>query len=463
MSEEVNKAFGLPEGIDPNHEYVYRSGCWDIYDFWYVDKFGNYWLYTNAPDDHKDFVPEAGEAILVADQPMPHTAPQFYTPDGRKLHIAVPEGANLIPNEAYNPEDPQNIWIAMYTMEDKGETRFVYLDADVRENLDLWMQYQLRITDAMLVRFRIYANKLFNSAHPKDRVFGAMMMLLDQGVYDAHDLIDAKVEDLEFIDSTVKLLSKKLVCDPFLLDFFSSITVDRDPSEPLFVIDTHMGREAIGRRHIYSFLKALRINSGFFVYWHASHLYSRIVHRMAANGVEETDVEEMALNELQRALNTLDDPEPLVDLRLRQTLRRNYVAATEEDSGPQALADLQNQQEEGDGEEEAPEEMGKSLSHVTTDDFGVFTIFSDLIAKRPDELAFSVWLHGTPLHDVSEEEMEDIEAQIQQPEEEPDPTAEETASEAPEEEPEESEEGAVEQPDAAGAGGAPAEGDIGDA
>lgn len=398
LSEDnVDKSFGLPEGIDPTHKYVYRSGSHGIYDYWYKDRFLNYWQYTNAPESHPDYDMLSGNAILVADQVMPNLAPQFYTEEGRKLHAAMPLTAELQRNEAYDPLNPASIWYGAYEAED-GSWRFMYLDSDIRENLDLWVQYNLRTTDGGLVRYRKYAAKLLQSPHPKDKVIALILLLVDQGMFDMYELITATVGDVEYLDSTIVFMGKKLVLDVVLLDLFTSLTVARDAAEPLFMIGTRMGQQPLGPRHMQSIFKALRVSPAYLLFWHVSNLYSRIVHRMAAAGVDIKDYHSMALIEIANVLGTPDDISHYVDLQLQRVLKQNY----REEDEPMAL-------EEPPEEEEVPEEeMDKSLTKVAPDSFGVLTIWADLVVKRPDELEFSQWLHSMPLHEVSEAELEDL-------------------------------------------------------
>lgn len=424
-SENLNKSFGLPEGVDPTHHYVYRSGEHGIYEFWYKDRFNNYWQYTNAPEDHADYDPLSGEAMIVPDQPMPHNAPQFFTDENRKLHAAVPQEAELLKNEAYDALNPRSIWYAMYESR-SGESRFLYYDTDVRENLDLWVQYQLRLVDAGLVTYRKYANQLFQSPHPKDRILGVILMLVDQGMFEGYELTQAKVEDVEYIDMTIKLLGKKIVCDPMLFDFFTTLTANRNPSEPLFLVDTNMGRRPIGVRHLYAIFKGLRISPHFLLYWHATHLFSRIAHRLAASGVPPEEYEDLAFSELARAFGTVEDISHMVDVQLLRTIRRNYAPGEEEG--------VDEEPPPAEGEEE---EVSKAFTKVTQDDYGATVVYSDLVAKRPDEFEFSQWLHAMPLHDISDEEIDEISEQLAQEQEE---------AQQAEETPEEGDEGAVMEP-----------------
>lgn len=394
--DNVQKAFGLPEGVDPDHEYVYRSGEHGIYEFWYKDRMGNYWQYTNAPKDSPDYDPYSGEAMLVADQPMPHTAPQFYSEQGRKLHIAVPPEVEKTVNETYDPLNPRSVWYALYQKE--GDVRYVYFDADIKENLDLWVQYQLRVTDAHLVPYRKYAAQLFESPHHKDQTIGLILMLADQCCFEAWELVNARVSDVEYVDNVVILLGRKIVCDPAILDYFSLATTGRDPEEPLFVLRTVHGVNSIGPRHIYSVFKALRVSPHFLLYWHATHQFSRIMTRLSMQAVPPNEIEERAMSELGRALNLAEDPVFLVDFKTKELLLENYksIANTEEEEVEDEVAA---------SPETDSEEVSKALVRTSSDDLGVSTLWSDLTSRRPDEQEFSTWLHSAPLHDTTPEEV----------------------------------------------------------
>lgn len=377
-SSDITKGFGLPETIDPNHEYIYRSGEYGLYSYWYKDGFGNYWLYTNAPEGHPDFDEHAGEAMVDPNQPLPHSSPEYFTSDGFKRNQAVPVSAEPKENPDYNPMDSRNIWSEVYQSGD-GSMRYVYLDTDVRESLDLWVQHQLRVVDSVVGKFRKYAGSLFESNHPKDKVFGAVMMLVDQGCYEVEELIGATVADIQFIDQTVLLLGRKFVCDIQLYDFLTSLVGSRDPSEPLFMLNTIYGKNHIGFHHIHSLFESVRVSPKFLLSWHASHMYSRIVHRLSTQQVPPEQMEEVALDELQAALNAEEDVSWLVDQKVKTALSDAYEQS-----------------------------VIKSLSRVQVDDYGVFVVLSDLTVKKPDELQFSVWLHSTPMHDATPEEEEAV-------------------------------------------------------
>lgn len=373
----------MPDLIDPNHTYVFNTGSYGVKDYWYVDLSGNYWRYTNAPEDHPDYDPHAGVPLLARNQPMPSTAPSFFTPEGRKRHVAVPPGIQPDQNPQYNPLDPKNVWYEVFVSDD--QTRYVYLDADVRENLDLWVQYQLRVTDASLSRLRTFAYQLFQKQHPKDRLVSGIIMLMDQGLYEMEELLNATVGDVEFIDETVKLLGRKFLCDHSFLDFMTSLVGDRDKEAPLFQLDTVHGKNKIGLNHMHSIFHNLGISPSYLLVWHASHTFSRIVNRLAFEKIPPDEIEGKAFSELQRIFVTRQDVQFLVDYKVRKTLLENYKNV-----------------------------VGKALnlSRLSTDEFGTLMIFSDLAGRQDDEMEFSEWLHAEPMHDITPAEEAAVEAMV---------------------------------------------------
>lgn len=417
LNEAVSKGM-MPDLIDPNHTYVFKTGEYGIYDYWYIDQQGNYWKYTNAPEEHKDFDPHAGVPLLVRSQPMPSTAPGFFTPEGRKRHVAVPQ--EIVPerNPEYNPLLPENIWYEVY--QSQGQTRYVYLDSDVRENLDLWVQYQLRVTDASLSRLRQFAVDRFSQNHPKDRILGVIIMLMDQGLYELDDLVEATVADIEFVDQNVKLLGRKFLCDPDLLDFLTSLVGDRDKSAPLFQIDTVHGTNAFGKNHLYSIFHYLKVSPTYLLAWHASHMFSRIMSRLAFEEVPNDEVEGRAFSELQRIFVTKQDVRYLVDYKVRHTTVDNYKKKEPEEGA--------EEEEPEEGAEEPEVEKSLNLMRDTTDSYGTLLVLSDLTGRKPDEVEFSEWLHSEPMHLVTPVDELAVQKLLEEAEE-----AEEDTPAAPEE------------------------------
>lgn len=391
---DLNKAFGLPEQIDPNHKYIYRSGSNGIYAYWWKDVAGNYWKYTNAPEDHIDHDPLAGNPLIDPEQPTPSEAPAFFTEEGYKRNVAVPQDVQVERNPSYNPQDPANVWLEKYT-DQNGVTRYVYRDTDVRENLDLWVQQQLRIADAALLPFRGYAVNLFNSSSDKDKVIAAILMLVDQAHYDPTELINATVGDLEFTDVTAKLLGRKFLCDVPFLDYLSTLKSGKDPASPLFEITTRAGKNPVGTRHLYSLFYALKVPPEQLIYLHANQIFSRIVHRMLSEDVPVDQVTELAMQELSRVFTSSGNVQYLVDPKVKKTLISNY--ANQKAQRP----DLQ-----------AETGVEKSLNVAPSDDFGVAFVYSSLSNRRPDELEFSTWLHAEPLHQISDAEESQLQEQL---------------------------------------------------
>ena len=379
--EPVEKAVGMPESIDAGHKYTYRSGVYGIFTYWYKDMAGNYWKYTNAPEGHAEHDQHAGEAMLDIDQPLPHLNGEFFTEEGKKRHMAIPQGMEPDTNPSYSPKDPRNTWYELYRSED-GEARYVYLDADIKENLDLWVQQQLRVVDVGILNYRQQANVLFNGQHPKDKITGAILMLVDQGLYEPEELADASVGDIEFIDQTITFLGRQFVCDIAFFDFMTSLVGDRAKGDPLFEIDTVHGINSIGYNYLYAVFQSLSVSPKFLLYWHASHMFSRILNRHSLQQTPADKVEKLAFKELANALTAAEDVRYLVDVKLRDVLLDNY--------------------------EESIEEVEKSLKRKKDKGYGVMTVFSDLTSRRGDELQFSDWLHAEPLHDLTPEEQEAV-------------------------------------------------------
>lgn len=364
----------LPDLVDPEHSYVFKSGEFGLFDYWYIDNAHNYWKYSNAPEGTPDHNPDLGMPVMSKDQPMPAENPQFFTFEGKKRSQAVPPDLLADRNDDYNPIDPKNIWFEMYDRE--GEVRYIYLDSDVRENIDLWVQYQLRITDANIPTLRTFALEKFSSFQPKDKVVGAIIMLMDQGLYELDELLNAAVSDLEFIDNTVKLLGRKFITDPEFMDFLSSLVGPRDPSSPLFVVSSIQGEGKLGTKHLASIFKFLKVSPAYLLSWHASHIYSRAINRRAFEDALPDEVDGLALSEVKRAFGTQKDMQYLIDSKLRSVLLEAYR----------------------DG-------VAKSIvPRVDSDEYSTLTVFSDLQGRREEEIEFSTWLHAQPMHDITPEE-----------------------------------------------------------
>lgn len=376
-AEQIKKAFGMPS-TDSTHQYIFKSGEYgSMFQYWYRDQLGNYYRYTNAPEDHPDYDPLVGLPLMDPEQPVAEKNPEFFSPEGYKLSQATPQGTNPQRNPAYNQNDPRNLWFEV--MSGGQKPTYIYLDADVKENLDLYVQNQIRVVDAALPRLRKFATELFAGTHVKDRVTGAILMLVDQGFFEVEELTTATVGDLQFIDQVVMLLGRKFVCDLAFFDFLTSLVAQRAPTEPLFQMDTVHGTKPVGNNYLYSVFASLRCSPKFLLGWNASHLFSRIMNRLSFQQVPAEQVEVQAFDELARTLSTRDDVRHLVDYKVRVALMRNYQGG-----------------------------VMKGIQHLSSDDFGVAILRSDLTSLRPDEKEFSDWLHFEPMHDTSPAEEQQV-------------------------------------------------------
>lgn len=374
-SSDVQKALGLPEDIDPTHSYSFRSNEYGaLYQYWYVDRFENYWSYSNAPKDHPHHDPYSGEPTLDQDQPLPQTHPQYFTQEGYKRHIGVPFDVDLIVNERYDKSSKENLWFEKF-FTPTGEARYVYLDKDTKENLYLYVQNQIRVASAGINKLRSFSAALFRSPHPRDKAMAMILMLVDQAYFPLVTLTSASVADVSFTNKTVSIAGRSFACDEALYDMLTSITVGRDTFEPLFVLDGFHGKTPLSYRMLSGTFAYLKVSPKFLLAWHASRVYSSIVTRLYLDSVDVEDAEALANEELIRAFNLSSDIVYYVDPKVKSTLEKNYKSKT----------------------------LQKSIDAISV---GVPVVYSDLVEHRYDELEFSKWLHNTPMHNESEQQKE---------------------------------------------------------
>jgi broad specificity phosphatase PhoE len=416
----IAKAIGLPFDADPTHTYSHRSGEYGDYRFWWTDNLGNYWQYTNAPADHVHNDPRKGEPFIVPDQPMPHTAPEFFTQEGLKRHMGVPGDVLTEVNKDYNTADPFNIWYEVYQNTETGEVQYVYLDKDVKEDPALYVSYNLRIVDSNIPHFREMLSKMFAESGTKNKTIAAILMLLDQGVFDLDSLIEASVGDLVFIGDTVKLLNRKLVCDEELFNFLVSLKAQRPEDVSLFLISTATGLQKVGRHHISAVLEYFRISPPFLQSWHCSQKYVKTYARLMAEGqfTDPTVCDKAAIEEVADALGVDEDITFLINPQVRIQVMTNFL-------DPQAIAEMitpqdedeptdkqmaeeadENAQNDAEAEEGAqpppppgpPVQKSLDSSAYMSDQYGVVQINSQLENYTSQEEEFSEWLHKQPLH-----------------------------------------------------------------
>lgn len=382
----INKAQNVPLDADPQHKYSHRTGNYGSYEYHYTDPGGNYWKYTNAPGDSAHHDPLKGTPMIDPHQAMPHTAPEYFTQDGKKRHMAVPTGADLEQNAKYDPADPQNVWYEKYKHPTSGREFYTYLDKDVRDNPTLYIQHQLRLVDAGILRYRKLVIDYYLSGQQRNVALAVLLMLVDQAYYDLGTLLEATVGDLEFIGNTVVLCGRKFIPDSKLYYTLTKLVTGRDHTQPLFFQQTMHGTQPFGTYFVQSVFKRVGLSPKFVLYWHATQMYSQIIHRLVEQEVDG-DLDKEALKELAQYLHTEEDVQYLVDRSVRKKLR--------------------------DATKLPHEVMSKSLN---SDRYGVPYVRTDLLERTEEEQAFSMWLHTQPMH---EQDVVDV------PEEAAKPTQEE--------------------------------------
>lgn len=371
MVEHITKAvYGMPTA-DPTHQYAFRSAEFgSFYQYWFKDLAGNYYRYTNAPQDSPDYNPILGTAVMDPAQPLPEVNPNFFTASGLKRFNAVPVGMEPEQNPLYDPPNLAESWFEKVTQEDGSEV-FIYLDADVKENPLLYTQAQLRVVNANIIQFREKAVKLFSGDHLRDKLTGVALFLLDQGMFSPRELASLLVSDVSFVDQTLVINGRLFVPDETLYDLFTSLVLGRDPSEPLLVHSTKFGDMPLGEVYLNSVCYALHVSPKHLFAWHCSNLYYRIFARIGFSQLPVIEAEASVGEEIRSLLQAQTNPLSYVDFRLRRTVTSNYgnmiSKATVEQTGEESL--------------------------------GALIIRSDLEDLRTSEQSLSSWLKKTPLHD----------------------------------------------------------------
>lgn len=363
--------------LDPNHKFSYVGNEFGpIKLFWYQDRAENYWLYSNAPEGHPDHDLILGEPFFNSEQPTPSVTPEFFSPEGFKMNVSCPPEAQFTFNEAYNPKDRLNSWYGMYTS-GEGQASYVYLDKDVRENLYLFVQQQIRLIDANLPKFRKFYAALFSSENKHDKIIGSCLLLMEQGFFSIEDITGLKVKDLDVKSDYIVLAGKRLSCDTAFFDFIVELTQGRDMEAYLFEEPTFFGEATpVTSYLLYSICAYLNVSPKFLPYSKASITFSQIVHKNLETGVSGESVEAMSDMELANNLFTSFKVSFYVNPQLRKTLLDKYQKG-----------------------------ITKSFGNVKGDNTGLLHIDSTMYQMNSQELEYSQWLHSMPLHALSSDEV----------------------------------------------------------
>lgn len=364
-----NRPNALAGLVDPNHTYMFKSDEFCLFSYWYKDRAGNYWRYTNAPENTSDYDPLNGPPILDPTQVMPATAPEFYTEGGVKLNQAVPDDVDMLPNDGYDAYARNACWVGAYFDAKTESIRYVYADTDTKENPFLLVQQLIRTTASRLKPFRTTVADLLESIDVKDRVIGAALMLCDQGFFSPEQVCSLVASDVVVLDNSLTIAGRKFVVDEAVGNLIRSLSMSSQPSDPLFQTSTSMGPVALGTGVLGAYFSYLKMSPNGLLLWHVSNLYSKLFNMYANLGLPYLDLDLQTLERVRLAVGSDDDIEGWVLPQIREFLAQAYGATT-----------------------------AKGLSVSMQDEYGVPVLRSDFRSLNGDELEFSMWLRTQPMH-----------------------------------------------------------------
>lgn len=354
---------------DPNHTYVFRSDEFGSFSYWYKDRAGNYWRYTNAPEQSSDFDALNGPPVLDTTQVTPASDPSFYTASGVKLNQAVPDRAEMLPNDAYDAYSRTSCWVGAFFDTKTESVRYVYSDADTKENPYLYVQQLIRTTDSRIKPFRTTVADMLESVDTKDRVIGMALMLCDQAFFTPDQVCSLSAGDVVVSDNSFVIGGRKIVADEPTSSLLRSLVLSQAPEDPLFQTTTSQGPLALGVGVLSAYFTYLKLSPKGLLLWHVSNAYSKLFNMYAPVGLPFMDLDLQTLERVRLAVGSDDSIEAWVLPQLREYLQKAYR--------PQ---------------------IAKGLSVSQQDDFGVPVLRSDLRTYNGDELEFSMWLRRAPMH-----------------------------------------------------------------
>lgn len=378
-------------------EYDHKEGLPENPRFYFTDKQGNYIRYTNAPSFHDDHDKQYGEPSPHASEPTFETAPQFFTPDGRKLTRAPYTGATVEWNPSYHRNDPKNLWAARWVNPVSGEHEYTYIDSDIRDQPNLQIHRINALVDVRIPIFRQYVSSLIRSNFIKDQVTGVMLALLDQGRFRIRELIRATVGDLKVSGNIVYINKRGIHTDFVIQQKLLSLAANRLPTDILFTIPT-VGEDGgldytklrrVGMHYIINILEELGIPIQALQTYHASQSYSVAIQNvLTTNNVSWECAHHFALLEVAMEMNhdldKVDDYEvalqaiensaidPVVIKQIKQTCEKLQIGIN------------------GTGGLRKP--IHSAIHRVS----------SKLIARTEDEEEFSRWLRTSQMHNFAE-------------------------------------------------------------
>jgi hypothetical protein len=380
--------------VQPDHVYSHAEGEDGHQKFYYQDSRGNFVRYTNAPSGHADAASYHGDPAPHSADPTFDTAPQYFTPDGRKLTRAPYDGAPVEWNQSYHPDDPKNAWMGRWVNPESGDHEYTYLDADVRMNPRMYMHHQVMLTDAALPRLRQYVMDLYNSPNVKDQITAVALALIDQGHFSPDALTMISAAEVKQVGPLVQFGKRWIYADHKLQSAVSAMLSLHHPDSPFFAVPvmTKKGEpeEGLIRRMGPHYLICLLDQLG--VHAHALHVYqatqtlSREVQRLL------TTHEIPFLSALHQALLVVAE-EMGHDLSMESDQFAGVKLILDLLIDPIALETLQ-------ANAAAMKLGGDQFINLPPPPPSVLSVSMDLTTLTNDEESFSRWLHLTPLHQV---------------------------------------------------------------
>lgn len=413
LVESMTKAMGgfvmRDKGVDPTHTYSHREGTEDHPRYYFRDQGGNYVRYTNAPNGHPDASSLDGDPAVHPAEPDATKAPQFFSPDGRKLSRAPAEGAEVQWNPSYHPSDPQNLWFGRWVEPMTGEHAYTYLDSDIRSVPELLLHQQNALTDVRLPVLRSYTRRLSTSPHLKDRVTALGLALVDQGRVRLQELGALKVEDAKQVDGLWQLGQRFIYADRRASSLLSLLTRGRHPEEPLMAVpmmkmngdlDAEKIR-VVGPHYLEGILEQIGLSGAALQVYHATQAFSREVQRLLVENKVPWDsacayaTAQVATDlgyDLRQEMN-VEQTLPLIRQLLIDPVVVEVLARNAKQFG--MLGDVPT----------LLPYPGRAISYVSL----------DLSTRTADEQDFSAWLHSYPAHNHARMPMQQAQAQPDAP------------------------------------------------
>jgi len=390
----VSKAVSaLKSGVDLSHTYSHMDGDPDHPSYYYTDPRGNLIRYTNAPDGHQDASSMCGSPALHPGEADAKKNSAYFTPDGRKMDRAFPEGAFPEWNQTYNRYDPQNLWIARWPQPDTGDYQYAYIDSDIRSIPKLETNRLNTLYDVRLPVLRSYVVEQFHSPNYKEQLTSIGLALLDQGCFRVHELAALTPNHIQVEGSMVYIGNRRIYADPQLQQAFLIIKRNKTPTEPLFCVpfmkedgtpDPGLSRR-LGPNYFARVLNLMGISLFSMQTYRATKTFSSEMQRLLTVYNLPWD---QAMNSavMTVALEWGHDLSQEMDIaRVTQLILETLI-------DPVVVEVLhQKSQELGLGQ-------GGQTGQVPPPTLLIPTVSMSLLGKTPDETEFSQWIHAYPAH-----------------------------------------------------------------